>query len=156
MVRLNRLVFGLLVMSTISAFACNVLGADVLPDVVMFSREGCNDCRLMDEVLTELREQYPELVVVHIDERDAGAADLMWSLSAKYGIFPSTFPIIFVGDQGIVGIGRDKELLLRTTVRGCVLNGCESPIGKIQDKPFPWVMIAVILAAVIVLATLLL
>jgi glutaredoxin len=156
MVRLNGLALGLLVMSTILAFACNVLGADALPDVVMFSREGCNDCRVMDEILSGLQAQYPELVVVHIDERDAGAADLMWSLSAKYGIFPSTFPVIFVGDQGIVGIGRDKELLLRTTVRGCVLNGCESPIGRIQDKPFPWVMIAVILAAVIVLATLLL
>ena len=80
----------------------------------------------------------------------------MWSLSAKYGIFPAKFPVIFVGDQGIVGIGRDKELLLRSTVRDCVFNGCDSPIAQINEKPFPWVTFTTILLVVLVASIMLL
>ncbi|MBU1049808.1 hypothetical protein KKG90_07285, partial [Candidatus Bipolaricaulota bacterium] len=119
--------------------AWGALAADALPDVVVFYREGCNDCRQMDAVLDDLHELYPGIVVAHIEEQAAGAADLMWSLSTKYGIFPSKFPVIFVGDQGIVGSGRDKELLLRSTVRNCVFNDCPSPLSVINEKPFPWI-----------------
>ena len=89
-------------------------------------------------------------------EQAAGAADLMWSLSSKYGIFPSKFPVIFVGDLGIVGSGRDKELLLRSTVRNCVFNDCPSPIELVNEEPFPLVMVATILVAILVLAVMLL
>jgi len=156
MLRTNGFILGLLSLVIVLTFTCGVLAADVLPDVVVFHREGCNDCRHMDDVLEELQELYPGLVVVHIEEQSPGAADLMWSLSTKYGIFPSTFPIIFVGDQGIVGIGRDKELLLRSTVRDCIFNGCDSPIARINEKPFPWMTAATILVAVLVLSILLL
>ena len=156
MLRANRFIPGLLSLVILLASASGVLASDVLPDVVVFYRDGCTDCRHMDDVLEELQGLYPELIVVHIEEGDSGAADLMWSLSAKYGIFPSKFPLIFVGDQGIVGIGRDKELLLRSTVSKCVFKGCESPIARISEKPFPWVTVAAILAAAFVLAVLLL
>ena len=156
MLRANRFILGLLSLVILLAPASELLASDALPDVVVFYRDGCNDCRHMDDVLEELQELYPELIVVHIEEGDSGAADLMWSLSTKYGIFPSKFPLVFVGDQGIVGIGRDKELLLRSTVRKCVFKGCESPIARISDKPFPWVTVAAILAAAFVLAVLLL
>ena len=156
MLRANRFIPGLLSLVILLASASGVLASDVLPDVVVFYRDGCTDCRHMDDVLEELQGLYPELIVVHFEEGDSGAADLMWSLSAKYGIFPSKFPLIFVGDQGIVGIGRDKELLLRSTVSKCVFKGCESPIARINEKPFPWVTVAAILAAAFVLAVLLL
>ena len=133
----------------------HVAAADALPDVLVFYREGCNDCHQMDEVLDELQALYPGLVVTHLEESDPGVADLMWSLSAKYGIFPSNYPVIFVGDHGIVGTGLDKELLLRTTVRGCVFRGCESPMARIAEKPFPWVTVATVIAAVFVVAILL-
>lgn len=152
MLRTNNLLLGLLALLFLLSSAGGVLAADALPDVVVFYREQCNDCRHMDDVLEELQELYRGLVVVHIEEQEAGAADLMWSLSTKYGIFPSTFPIIFVGDQGIVGIGRDKELLLRSTVRNCVFNGCDSPIARINEEPFPWITMATILVVVLVLS----
>ncbi|MCK5585023.1 hypothetical protein KAJ02_03020 [Candidatus Bipolaricaulota bacterium] len=156
MPRDNGFILGLLSLVILLVSASGVLASDALPDVVVFYRDGCNDCRHMDDVLEELQELYPGLGVVHIEEQDAGAADLMWSLSTKYGIFPSKFPVVFVGDRGIVGIGRDKELLLRSTVRDCIFNGCDSPIARINEKPFPWVTLATILVAVLVLSILLL
>ncbi len=152
MLRTNNHILGLLALIFLLSSAWGVLAADALPDVVVFYREECNDCRHMDDVLEELQGLYRGLVVVHIEEQEAGAADLMWSLSTKYGIFPATFPIIFVGDQGIVGIGRDKELLLRSTVRNCVFNGCDSPIARINEKPFPWITLATILVVALVLS----
>ncbi|MFC2079643.1 glutaredoxin family protein [Candidatus Bipolaricaulota bacterium] len=156
MLRTNGFILGLLALVILAAGSFGSLAADELPDVVVFYREGCDDCRHMDSLLDDLQTQYPELVVVHIGEQEAGAADLMWSLSSKYGIFPSKFPVIFVGDQGIVGIGRDKELLLRSTVSNCVFNECDSPLAIINEKPFPWVTAATILVAILVVSILLL
>lgn len=156
MLRMNGRLLGLLSLLIVILSACGVLAADVLPDVVVFYSEGCNDCRQMDVVLDDLHELYPGVVVTHIEEQEPGAADLMWTLATKYGIFPSTFPIIFVGDQGIVGSGRDKELLLRTTVRNCVFNDCPSPLAVINEKPFPWITVATILVALTVLSVMLL
>ena len=156
MQRVNSRLLGLLSLLIFLLSTYGVFAAEVLPDVVVFYRDGCNDCRHMDEVLDNLHELYPGIVVVHIEEQEPGAADLMWSLATKYGIFPSTFPITFVGDQGIVGSGRDKELLLRTTVRNCVFNDCPSPLTVINEQPFPWITMATILVAVLVAAVLLL
>lgn len=154
--RANGLVLGLLGVVILLTSASMVLAANPLPDVVVFYRYECKDCRHMDKVLDELQEQYPELVVVHIEEQDAGASDLMWSLSAKFGIFPAQFPVIFVGDQGIVGIGRGKELLLRSTIRDCIINGCTSPLSRIEDRPFPWITVVLVLAVLLSLTILLL
>jgi len=152
MLRTNGRRLGLLSLAIILMSTCCVLAADVLPDVIVFYRESCNDCRQMDAVLDELHELYPGLVIAHIEEQAAGASDLMWSLATKYGIFPSKFPVIFAGDQGFVGSGLDKELLLRSTVRNCVFNDCPSPLERINEKPFPWVMIAAILVAVLAIS----
>ena len=115
------------------------------PDVIVFYQEGCNDCRHMDAVLDDLVAVYPELVVVHIEETELGAVDLMWALSAKYGIFPSKFPVIFVGDRALTGVGRDKEMLLESAVRTCVFQGCDSPLSRLEGKPIPWLTIGIIL-----------
>jgi glutaredoxin len=156
MLRTNGFILGLLGLMVLFSAAWGVLAADALPDVVVFYREGCDDCRQMDALLADLQELYPGLVVVHIEEQESGAADLMWSLSTKYGIFPSKFPVIFAGDIGIVGSGRDKELLLRSTIRDCVFNDCDSPMAVLNQKPFPLVTVATILVAVLVLSILLL
>ena len=156
MLPMKEFMLGLLSLVILWTFACGVVASDSLPDVVVFYSDGCNDCRHMDDVLRELQELHPGLKVVHIEEGDPGAADLMWSLSIKYGIFPSKFPVIFVGDQGIVGIGREKELLLRSTVTKCVFKGCDSPIGQTNEKPFPWMTVVAILVTVLVLLILML
>jgi len=128
-------------------------GAD--PDVVVFYREGCHDCDHMDRVLGELTDVYPELVVIHIEEAQPGASDLMWSLAGEYGIFPTQFPVIFVGDEAIVGVGRDKELLLRSEVQRCARSGCPSPLSRVESAPIPWVTILVLLVAALTVVLLL-
>ena len=126
------------------------------PDVVVFYREDCNDCRHMDEVLDELLLLYPELFIAHFEEAEPGAADLMWALSAEYGIFPSTFPVIFAGNQAIVGVGREKELRLRSAVRSCVFDGCPSPISWLEKDPFPITTVAILLVVLLTAVALLL
>jgi len=130
--------------------------AEKQPDVLVFHRDDCSDCRHMDEVLDDLAAIYPEIYVAYVEETDPGAADLMWSLSAKYGIFPSKFPVIFVGDHVIVGIGREKELQLRSAVRSCVFDGCPSPLSRLERDPFPLTTVAIMLVVVLTVAILLL
>jgi glutaredoxin len=132
------------------------LAAEEQPDVLVFHREECNDCRHMDEVLDELLLLYPEIYISYVEETEPGAADLMWALSAEYGIFPSKFPVIFVGDQVIVGIGRDKELRLRSAVRSCVFDGCPSPLSRLERDPFPLTTLAIMAVVVLTAAILLL
>jgi len=130
--------------------------AEDQPDVLVFHREECNDCRHMDDLLDELLLLYPELYVRYVEEAEPGAADLMWALSAEYGIFPTKFPVIFVGDQVIVGVGRDKELQLRSAVLSCVFDGCPSPLARLERDPFPLTTVAIMLVVVLTAAILLL
>ena len=151
MLRMRGFVFGLLCLMFVLCAAWGVVAADGQPDVLVFYRESCDDCRHMDDLLEELQELYPGVIVSHIEEQTPGASDLMWSLSTKYGIFPSKFPVIFAGNQGIVGMGRDKELLLRSTIRDCVFNGCDSPLEVLDQQPLSIVTLASILVAVLLL-----
>jgi len=135
--------------------AASSLLANELPDILFFHSEHCTDCQQMDEVLDELLELYPEVYVDYVEETEPGASDLMWTLSAEYGIFPTNYPVIFAGDQVIVGSGRDKELRLRAAVRTCALQGCQSPMSRLERDPFPLTTIA-IMAVVLLTAALLL
>lgn len=122
-----------------------------LPDVLVFYREACPMCREMDGALQELQAMYPRLVVEHLEAGAPEAADLLWTLSRRYGVFPSTFPVIFVGEQAILGAGRAKELLLRNTVQDCMQRGCPSPLAQIEGTPFPWtraIAIALVVAVI--------
>jgi glutaredoxin len=107
------------------------------PDVIVFYREGCHDCERMDGVLAELHEIYPSLAVRHIEETEPDG-ELLWPLATAYGIFPTKFPVIFVGDEAIVGVGLDKELRLRTAVSACMRDSCESPLVRLTGPRIPW------------------
>jgi glutaredoxin len=138
------------------AFAVST-GAQQLPDVLVFYRESCPQCHEMDGPLEELQRTYPRLIVSHIEESEPDASDLLWALSAKYGVFPSTYPVIFVGDEAIVGTGRPKELLLRNTVRDCMQRGCASPMEKLTGTPFSVSrMVTIAMVSLLVLTALLL
>ncbi len=113
------------------------------PKVLFFYREGCVECERMEPVMHELMSKYPSLPVRFIEEGDPDA-DLMWSLSAKYGIFPTSYPVIFVGDEAIVGAGLAQELRLRSAVRDCAQNGCPSPLSYISSRRIPWRLIAMV------------
>jgi len=138
------------------AASFGLTAAEEQPDVVVFYRQECNDCRHMEEVLDELSSLYPELYVARVEEAEPGAADLMWALSAEFGIFPSKFPVIFVGDRAITGVGRDKELQLRAAVRSCIFEGCPSPMSRLERDPFPITTVVILLTVVVVLTAALL
>ncbi|MDD5264197.1 MAG: thioredoxin family protein [Candidatus Bipolaricaulis sp.] len=147
--RRRRLVLGVaLVLGVCAAGATAALAED--PDVVLFYREGCHDCARMDELLEPLEQEHPNLVVLRLEE--TANLDLLWRLSAKYGILPTAFPVIFVGDEAIVGVGREKELQLRAAVDNCVTVGCGSPLALLAEPTIPWKLILfATLAAVLLL-----
>lgn len=149
----RRLFLGVaLAVSVVAAGAAAVLAED--PDVVLFYREGCHDCARMDEVLEPLEQEHPDLVVLRLEE--TANLDLLWALSAKYGILPTAFPVIFVGDEAIVGVGREKELQLRTAVGNCIAVGCGSPLASLAESTIPWTLILLAaLAAVLLLVVVL-
>jgi len=122
------------------------------PDVLVFYREGCHDCERMDRVLEELHAEYPSLIVRHIEEADP-EGETMWGLATEYGIFPTKFPVIYVGDEAIVGVGLDKELRLRAEVERCMAEDCESPLRRLTGPRIPWrsYLIGALIAAALLL-----
>lgn len=126
------------------------------PTVVVFYLEDCEDCHRMMPVLKELEAQYPSLGFRFIEGADPDAP-LMWSLGVKFGIMPSKFPVIFVGEKAIQGSSLADQLLLRSAVAACASSGCPSPLASLRAPTFPWMTIllvglAALVVAVIVLA----
>ena len=131
--------------------ANNVRAAESGPDVVVFYRDGCHECEQMEAFLAQVQAEHPELTIRYIEEADPDAG-LMWSLSAKAGIVPTSFPVIFVGDVVTVGASRENELKLRTAIEDCLARGCDSPLPPTDTPRFPW---RTILIVALVAATLL-
>ena len=125
------------------------------PTVVVFYREGCEDCLRMEPVLRELETQYPNLGFRFIEWADPDAS-LMWALAARYGVLPSKFPVIFVGTTAIVGSSLSNELLLRSAVEACASSNCPSPLASLPGSAIPWSTILIVGLALLVLAVLLL
>jgi len=125
------------------------------PAVVVFYREGCEDCLRMEPVLRELEAQYPNLGFRFIEWADPDAG-LMWALAARYGALPSKFPVIFVGTTAIVGSSLSNELLLRSAVEACASSNCPSPLASLHASAIPWSTILIVGLALLVLAILLL
>jgi len=134
---MSRSIGAVVVLLVLVLFAGFAAHAQRNPDVVVFYREGCNDCERMDGVLQELHQQFPSLTIRYIEESGADG-DLMWALASEYGIFPTKFPVLFVGDEAITGVGLDKELRLRTAVGECMRLGCPSPLARVTGPETPW------------------
>jgi thiol-disulfide isomerase/thioredoxin len=145
--RIHRLLVGLGVVFAIW-IGCSAAAFARDPDVVLFYREGCHDCEKMDEILIPFQQAYPDLVILRLEE--TANLDLLWSLSSTYGILPTAFPVIFVGDEAIVGVGRDRELRLRTAVTDCIVGGCPSPLSLLTQPKVPWTLILMVALAVAV------
>jgi len=153
--RMKSKACALLIGCLILSLSVSLLAADD-PKVLFFYREGCVECERMEPVMHDLMAEYPALPARFIEEGDPDV-DLMWSLAPKYGIFPTSYPVIFVGDEAIVGAGLAQELRLQTAFRDCALNGCPSPLSQISNARIPWRLIAMagLIAIGIVLAILL-
>jgi hypothetical protein len=107
------------------------------PDVVVFYREASSEWLQMDRVLQDLQEQYPALKVYYVEHGESDA-ELLWDLARHYGIFPAKYPVVFVGQDAIVGVGQDKEERLRSAVAGCMGSGCPSPLSYVGGPNIPW------------------
>ena len=112
--------------------------AIVEPSIVVFYEEGCPGCKLMEEFLSELVVGHEDLGIVQYEINEPGAWDLLSILAAHYSVSDASVPIIFVGDEVIVGTGRAEEFHLRTAVGDCVSRGCPSPLSYAEGKGFPW------------------
>ncbi|HHR85937.1 MAG TPA: hypothetical protein ENL23_06285 [Candidatus Acetothermia bacterium] len=104
-----------------------------VPMIVVFYEEGCPDCVIMEGLLDELLVGHEEdVAVARYEINSPGSTALMWELSAHYGIVATTVPLIFIGDQAIVGAGRAQEFNLRTAVGDCIQRGCPSPLDYVE------------------------
>ena len=119
----------------------------VEPTIVVFYEEGCPDCIRMDELLEEALIEHPDLRVSRYEINAPGALNLLKRLGEAYGVSAPNVPIIFVGEEAIIGAGRAEEMHLRTAIEDCLALGCSSPLAQGQ-KPFivPWGDVVVLAA----------
>ena len=110
----------------------------VEPSIVVFYEEGCPGCELMEGFLSELVVGHEDLGIVRYEINEPGAWDLLRILAAHYSVSDASVPIIFVGDEVVVGTGRAEEFHLRTAVGDCVSRGCPSPLSYAEGPGFPW------------------
>lgn len=102
------------------------------PIVLFFYQEGCPSCVAVDELLTALSSDLPPSALRRYEISDPKAAKLLAKLEQAYGIEEASVPIVFVGDDVIVGAGAAQEFKLRDTIGHCVTIGCPSPLERIR------------------------
>jgi hypothetical protein len=108
------------------------------PEIVVFYEENCPDCVRMEGSIEELLAEHPDTAVARYEIGAPGALDLLGDLSAEYGIEATNVPIIFVGEDVIVGAGRAEEMRLRTAIGKCLAAGCPSPLTRMDTLHIPW------------------
>ena len=102
------------------------------PLIVVFYEEGCPNCVRMEGLLDELLVGHEDVPVARYEINTPGSSALLWELAAHYGIVATQVPVIFIGDQAIIGGGRAQEFNLRTAVGDCIQLGCPSPLEYVQ------------------------
>lgn len=108
------------------------------PAIVVFYEEDCPDCVRMEGPIEELLTEHPDITVARYEISAPGALDLLGGLLAEYGIQATKVPIIFVGEEVIVGAGRAEEMRLHTAIDKCLTAGCSSPLAHVDALHIPW------------------
>ena len=137
--RLVTMLFAGILVLTAFHIAC---AASEDPMVVVFYKEGCPDCRRLDELLDGLSSQHTDLTIDHYEISDPDAQELLSRLSFSYGVLDTNYPIVFVGDKAFVGVSRAKELDVRTAIVECISRSCPSPLLKETSLSWNHVFIA--------------
>lgn len=86
----------------------------------------------MEELLVGMMIGTPETAIARFEITEPESTELLTALATAYDIeVPSTVPIVFVGEDVIIGMGRTQEFSLRNAVGDCLSLGCESPIARL-------------------------
>ncbi len=109
-----------------------VMSAPSDPIVIVFYEDGCPSCEEMEELLVGMMVEASETAVVRYEITETDSLTLLGSLSKAYDIdVPTVVPIVFVGDDVVVGMGRTQEFTLRNALGDCLSVGCESPLARL-------------------------
>lgn len=151
-IRLLRLLLALLLASCVSALVVAESADD--PVILFFHEEECPDCALVEELLVALVTELPESAMRRYEIAEPGVIELLAALVSAYEMEAPSVPVVFVGDEVVVGAGRTQEFQLRAAIGDCTVRGCHSPLERIRPPSFPWLEI-VKLAAFVALFVLL-
>ncbi len=132
-----RLVAGFLVFAVLILGSALPLGAaEEDPWIVVFYEEGCPDCAQVEELLEGLTSELPATAIVRYDIADPEALDLLMELAEAYDVETSSVPVVFVGDEVVLGAGRAQEFELRNAIGACTVHGCPSPLARAPSLAF--------------------
>jgi len=109
-----------------------VMSAPSDPIVIVFYENGCPSCEEMEEFLVGMMVETPATAIVRYEITEPDSLALLGALSKAYDIdVPTKVPIVFVGDDVVVGMGRTQEFALRNAIGNCLSVDCESPIARL-------------------------
>jgi len=123
--------------------------ADDEPWIVVFSEEGCPDCAQIEEVLEGLTFELSSSAIARYDISNPEALDLLMELATAYEVEVSTVPVVFVGDEVVLGAGRAQEFELRNAIGECTIHGCPSPLARAPSLAFRSSLLRLTLFAVL-------
>jgi len=130
-------VAGLLVFAVmIFGSALPLVAAEEEPWIVVFYEEGCPNCAQIEELLEGLTSELPASAIARYDISDPEALDLLMELAEAYDVETSSVPVVFVGDEVVLGAGRAQEFELRNAIGACTVRGCPSPLARAPSITF--------------------
>jgi len=133
-----RYAVALFVLAAVTAtFTLPSDGAQDRPWIVFFHAEGCPDCAEIEGLLDGLTSELPETAVARYDIADQKSLRLLMELAAAYDVETSSVPVVFIGDEVVVGAGRAEEFELRNAIGACTIHGCPSPLERAASVFFP-------------------
>ncbi len=140
----------LLALAVLALAAMPSLAAqDAEPWIVVFYEEGCPDCAQIEELLEGLVSELPESAIVRYDISEPSVLDLLMELTTAYELETSSVPVVFVGDEVVLGAGRAQEFELRNAIGTCTIHGCSSPLKRAPSLVFRSSLLRLTLFAVL-------
>lgn len=100
-------------------------------ELYFFEGQGCQHCAKMKSYLEGMKVDYPDLVVkdfeVYFNRENQ---DLLEKMASAYGVNADGVPVIFIGNEVIVGERYEK---LKSALEKCSFEPCPSPAEKIAS-----------------------
>ncbi len=133
---MRRIAVSLLFVTLLLAFTHPLAAAEANPWIVLFYEDGCPDCAQIEELLEGLTSELPASAIARYDISDPKALDLLMELAKAYDVETSSVPVVFVGDEVVLGAGRAQEFELRNAIGACTVRGCPSPLARAPSLAF--------------------